>query len=58
MEFLRNGRPFLVRWVSVTVCAAAVSVGGSEVSLAPAGLFPVAVALFCGSVGATKDDEL
>lgn len=56
MEFFRKGRPFLPFCDSVTDCVEA-RAGGSEVSRVPDGLFPVAPALFCNSVGATKDER-
>lgn len=56
MGFFRNGSPFLPFCESETDCDAA-RVAGSEVSLVPDGLLPVAPALLYSSVGATKDER-
>lgn len=55
MGFFKNGRPFFPFCTSEVDCEPA-SVGGSELSLVPAGLLPVVLALLCSSVGGTKND--
>lgn len=53
MGFFRNGKPFFPFCVSAD-CGDAESMGGSEVSLVPAGLFPAVPALLYVSVGEMK----